>query len=957
MKTKITCMYMVALLYSVTTWSQTPINVSLPKITPVSPEAAAVIRYVDYPVDYAYGLVPVEIPLFEIKDGDIVLPITLSYHSSGLKVKENSSWVGKGWTLNAEPSITRTVNGIKDEAYDGFAPKIGFLMHTMPLNTLENKIKAAKGELDIESDAYYFKLAEKSGKFYFIKKANGVEVVNFPSGKEKIIFSPYLSNFIIQDEDGIAYEFGFNNIKETNGHPSTGTVTRWLGDRISSAFTGAEVMFFYQEKPLRTLSWDMTDKVTVTTSLQGGSPEHTLREYVNGFCEVYNINQDGSRTWVSSGPWNVESGFTDNTNYEYNLERIEFAQGKILFTTDAIYNLHTMEIFDKNGGLFKKIQFYITKFNSITEHTKLDSLHIFDSGNNLVERYRFQYKNANQVPAMSSRSIDHWGYYNGAYNNNIVLVPPGTDAGYWGGTGITHISYDIGGANRASSSAAQAGMLEYIYWPGGRSTQFEYEMNEYWYHSGDIGPLPIYVGGLRIKRIVEKDLINSLTNYREFDYGDYGIIKMKPELSTYRFCNEYWYKNLSNNSVTKKMVKTWNSMSLANLVYANGAPVRYLQVDEFRYGQNPSEGKLKTIRKFRFSSSTTTKDNCNPFIIDDENNWEFGQLEDEKKYFVDEYNSSKLLSTKVTDFVHSEWHTYVSKRKLYFKNILSPFDDFSDIDKSNAIVEVFTEISGGKMLPTHETFKDYFPDGNFVQTEKTYQYNHFPTVNHHSNPVKITTTSTTGTITEDFYYPEDLQLPNSPINEDLGQSELILSNAFHKLLAYHRTENGVTQKTHCAYLGGHPLLVETNTEYQGRFENRLRYHRYNRYGNPACVSYENGPHIVYIWGYNNQFLLASIENTTYDVVEQLMGGSVVINAIADRITPLPGDFILLNNLRNLLPDAMVTTYTHKYLVGMTSETDPSGHTVFYEYDAFGRLKCVKDEVGNIIKEHRYNYAQ
>ena len=55
--------------------------------------------------------------------------------------------------------------------------------------------------------------------------------------------------------------------------------------------------------------------------------------------------------------------------------------------------------------------------------------------------------------------------------------------------------------------------------------------------------------------------------------------------------------------------------------------------------------------------------------------------------------------------------------------------------------------------------------------------------------------------------------------------------------------------------------------------------------------------------------------------------------------------------------ALITTYTYKPLAGITSETDPSGRTIFYEYDNFGRLKRVKDEQGNILKEYRYHYAQ
>ena len=55
-------------------------------------------------------------------------------------------------------------------------------------------------------------------------------------------------------------------------------------------------------------------------------------------------------------------------------------------------------------------------------------------------------------------------------------------------------------------------------------------------------------------------------------------------------------------------------------------------------------------------------------------------------------------------------------------------------------------------------------------------------------------------------------------------------------------------------------------------------------------------------------------------------------------------------------DYMVTIYTYKPLVGLTSETDPAGRTTYYEYDDFGRLELIRDQNDNIVKKYRYNHA-
>lgn len=63
-------------------------------IAPTAPTAASLGKYGDIPVNLSTGQVPIEIPLFEIASGGLHVPITLRYHSGGVKVREEASWVG-----------------------------------------------------------------------------------------------------------------------------------------------------------------------------------------------------------------------------------------------------------------------------------------------------------------------------------------------------------------------------------------------------------------------------------------------------------------------------------------------------------------------------------------------------------------------------------------------------------------------------------------------------------------------------------------------------------------------------------------------------------------------------------------------------------------------------------------------------------------------------------------------
>jgi YD repeat-containing protein len=66
-----------------------------------------------------------------------------------------------------------------------------------------------------------------------------------------------------------------------------------------------------------------------------------------------------------------------------------------------------------------------------------------------------------------------------------------------------------------------------------------------------------------------------------------------------------------------------------------------------------------------------------------------------------------------------------------------------------------------------------------------------------------------------------------------------------------------------------------------------------------------------------------------------------------------GRAIVLDELRLYPEKAVMTTQTYSLQNGITSKTDAHNFSEYYEYDGFGRLILVKDEMGNIIKQHHY----
>lgn len=138
----------------------------------------------------------------------------------------------------------------------------------------------------------------------------------------------------------------------------------------------------------------------------------------------------------------------------------------------------------------------------------------------------------------------------------------------------------------------------------------------------------------------------------------------------------------------------------------------------------------------------------------------------------------------------------------------------------------------------------------------------------------------------------------------------------------------------------------------GRYFSKATFNTYDGKGNILDRSISSRSTETFLWGYNSQYPVAKITGADYNAVKQYITQGVLDLAVSDQAVRDE-----VNKVRTGLPAALVTSYTYSPLVGVTSETDPTGKTTFYEYDSFGRLKLIKDKAGKIVKQLNYQYQQ
>ena len=119
---------------------------------------------------------------------------------------------------------------------------------------------------------------------------------------------------------------------------------------------------------------------------------------------------------------------------------------------------------------------------------------------------------------------------------------------------------------------------------------------------------------------------------------------------------------------------------------------------------------------------------------------------------------------------------------------------------------------------------------------------------------------------------------------------------------------------------------------------RLHYYGYDNKENVLSVSKEDDLKANYIWSYNQTYPIAKIENADYATIETVLRGSAQVIAFSSKALPTNAE------IKTFLALLFTDTRLNKALV-----------TTYYEYDTFGRLKCIKDDDGHILKTYEYHY--
>lgn len=969
--------------------STNTISLDVPQVVPVSPTVAAMEKYQSYPVSHCTGIPDITVPLYEIVAGEVTIPVTLSYHSSGLKPKERSGVAGTGWTLNLEPSVSRHINGVADDKYrEGWFYVAGAQVPWQSDQQMEFYEKRANNETDIRPK-FVYKLPHGGGSGYF--RTQHMPMWTVPRNNDLVKWN-YDGTMNITDENGLRYYFG--GTCEKTGDD----ITRWLCSSICSArhpeqqlvsFSYLSPVHFTNPSSYYNLNGQLIfkaiDQPNRETLLVDGTScyrvcppdDYQFSEEIKE-ARLESISRDEAGVGFSEpshyAVGDIEAAFVSGVDFLDNHLSVSY---KRVGRDGATYStvLDEMKVKDRDGMLVRAIKFYITPYNDNTSLTKLDSVRISSPG--VEDRvWVFDYGDVRRVPSIYTTSVDHWGFCNGPENSGQGKLPGIREVVSLDLSGFSDMhSFVVNypGANRNPSPGyAGLGVLSRIIDPQGVQTRFSYEGNYGAFrdsrkdasHRDYLHP----VGGLRVSSVESYDPHTNRRIRKSYQYGltipnvpNYepvwggGAIRHIVTQRDYQSDGIAIYRDPATDADWKEELTIYGSMPVSNITLHDGSAVMYNVVSEKTWGDDGTQTTTMyyyDVERHAFEDLLVW-DDSDPSgsvkqFVDESITEETEALVRRKPYYSHEpsgdfiYGKSNRLYGALlrTEYYRGSELVSVVENSYSAKKIES--QQIQILVPERHIVTGWKEFEESVYYGDYSVFTTHYEN---LDIDTYRQLDKEVTKRYYTSEGKrhVFTTEKRFAYDYDFFdpgfslKPRRVETMRSDSTTVVDTYDYLLN--YPAILSYHKhMEGDNNRESRILFNTGTclPQKVQSRTDKQANFRDEVVYRRYDASGNAVEIAGKDGTPVSFLWSYNNCFPIARIENATID---EVCAALEIESADEWTYDSVPGSDVRvrIGSLREKLPDARVTTYEYVSLHGVTAITDPNGVTTRFDYDNYSRL--------------------
>jgi hypothetical protein len=448
---------------------------------PPAPNAAAIVKYGAVSLNKNTGAPNITIPLFTLKGHKTAVDVSLNYSSTGIKVDEIASRTGMGWVLKAGGVITRTVRGWADETHTRKEPWAAIDMNWQTFQFMKEVSDATfYNGVDAEPDLFSFNFPGGSGSFIF---GGGMTIVQNPVSNYKIYynFSSTDWNFKIVSASGTEYQFGGTDRVEKTKRISN--CAKSFDDYITTAWYLKKIIG--QNGDVIEFSYQPLNYQYETGLSQSMTYDWPIKE-IEGPLDCFPQTPCSNNAIANTSPTCINKTLTQGvvlkeilcypTNQKIHINYTDRQDcSDMLVSTIALTDINTAtatkqfsfgyNTVTSSGAYQGETEYGVDKTPYLTTLT--------ESGGASSLTHNFVYNDAAARPKRLSYSQDHWGYFNGKNNSNLLPKPMNTDPFY-----ISR--FPNANANREADAVyASKGMLSKIAYPTGGIDTIIYESNKY----------------------------------------------------------------------------------------------------------------------------------------------------------------------------------------------------------------------------------------------------------------------------------------------------------------------------------------------------------------------------------------------------------------------------------------------------------------------------------------------
>jgi len=529
-------------------------------------------------VNESTGTLGLNIPLFNVHNGGLSVPVSLSYSATGVKVKDIEGSAGMNWQLNAGGHIIREVRGLPDECTKNMSgqSRLGWLNNTNgaainSFNILNNNGSTCadttdlrfitnhfSGLTDTEPDMFYVSAPGLRCRFVF-DNAHHIQVIPFQDLQVSYVIGAdsSITSFTIVNDNGVKYTFAdsIHTIRTT--HSNNPSLITYLKQDYNQ-YSGAIGMAVPDHGIKYVSSWNLTQIADINGNVIN----------FNYWCSCFNDPPD-CKYLHSVDTVNMYVGAASNTftkSYQYeirtstllhHLTDITYGYGNTIYPALSFIYVNSLSsgtpLITTLNGYGKTIHFNYVSVGKVQPKNYLTGLSSTSSGDQCTDpnSYHFDYINLTKntgadslnypyligIPDSTSSQMDYWGYYNANGATKLVpqtyVNPSNTSERYRvispTNNHIADYPYLLSGVNRdQNSTTVLYGTLNKITYAGGGTTTLTYEPNDFY---DNTATTVVQGGGIRIRQITTYDGLNTANNIvKTYYYTDpsTGLSSGKP---------------------------------------------------------------------------------------------------------------------------------------------------------------------------------------------------------------------------------------------------------------------------------------------------------------------------------------------------------------------------------------------------------------------------------------------